>query len=68
MWMICTAFVVFVEELRMNIPRDTIASEIAQSQRVQVPNILGLWSQKPLRVGFLGPESLNVGYLDPLGI
>ena len=27
---------------------------------------LGLWSQKPLRVWFLGPESLNTGYLDLL--
>ena len=36
-------------------------------QRVQVPNIEGLWSQKTLRVWYLEPESLNVGYLDPLG-
>ena len=36
------------------------------AQRVQVPNIYGLWSQKPFRVWFLGPESLNIGYLDPL--
>ena len=27
----------------------------------------GLWSQIPLRVWFLEPESLNIGYLDPLG-
>ena len=26
-----------------------------------------LWSQKPFGVWFLGPESLNIGYLDPLG-
>ena len=36
------------------------------SQRVQVLNIEGLWSQKPLRVWFWGPENLNIGYLDPL--
>ena len=32
-----------------------------------MPNILGLWSQIPFRVWFLGPETLNIGYLDPLG-
>ena len=37
------------------------------AQRVHVPNTSGLRSQRPLRVWFLGPESLNVGYLDPLG-
>ena len=37
------------------------------TQRVQVPSILGLWSKIPLRVWFLGPETLNIGYLDPLG-
>ena len=30
-----------------------------------VSNIL--WSQKPLRVWFVKPESLNIGYLDSLG-
>ena len=38
-----------------------------RSQRVQVLNIGGLWSQIPLRVCVLEPESLNIGYLDPLG-
>ena len=37
------------------------------TQRVQVPNISELWSQIPFRVWYLGPESLNIGYLDPLG-
>ena len=36
------------------------------TQEVQVPNVSGLWSQKPFRVWFLGPVSLNIGYLDPL--
>ena len=40
--------------------------EVGSMKRVQVPNI-GLGSQKPLMVWFLGPESLNIGYLDPLG-
>ena len=38
------------------------------SQRVQVPNISGLWSQIPLKVWFWGPETLNIGYLDLLGM
>ena len=38
------------------------------SKRVQVSNIQGLWSQKPLRVWFLEPTSLNIEYLDPLGM
>ena len=37
-------------------------------QRVEVPNIEGLWSQKPYPEGYLGPESLNIGYLDTLRI
>ena len=32
-----------------------------------MPNISGFRSQKPLRVWFLGPEPLNIRYLDPLG-
>ena len=36
-------------------------------QRVQVPNISGLWFQKPYHSWLLGPEPLNIGYLDPLG-
>ena len=32
------------------------------NQRVQVPNIEGLWSPIPLRVWFLEPESLTIGY------
>ena len=35
------------------------------AQRVQVPNISGLWFQKPFRVWLLGPGSLNIRYLDP---
>ena len=27
-----------------------------------------LWSQTPYLYWFLGPESLNIGYLDPLGM
>ena len=38
------------------------------SQRVQVPNIEGLWSQIPLRVWLLGSKTSNIGYLDPLGL
>ena len=30
-------------------------------QRVQVPNISGLWFQKPYSEWFLGPESLDIG-------
>ena len=37
------------------------------TQRVQVPNFQGFWSQKPFRAFLGGPESLNIGYLDPLG-
>ena len=37
------------------------------TERVQVPNISGLWSPKPLRVWFSKPESLSIGYLDSLG-
>ena len=37
------------------------------AQKVQVPNIQVLWSQIPLRVWLLEPESLNIGYLDALG-
>ena len=42
-------------------------AQVGGAQRVQVPKISGLWSQKPFRVWFLEPESLNIGYLDPLG-
>ena len=38
------------------------------SQRLQVPNIQGLWSQHLLRVWFGELKSLNVRYLDPLGL
>ena len=38
-----------------------------RTQRVQVPNIEGRCSQKPSRVWYLEPESLNIGFLDPLG-
>ena len=38
------------------------------SRRVQVPNIQGVWSQIPSKVWVWGPESLNIGYLDPLGL
>ena len=41
-------------------------AEVCLSQRVQVPNIQGLWSRIPLRVWFWGAESLKIGYLDPL--
>ena len=39
------------------------------SQRVKVPNIWGFWFWKnhSLR-SFLGEETLNIGYLDPLGL
>ena len=30
-------------------------------------NTEGFWSQEPLRVWFLGPETFNIRYLDPLG-
>ena len=40
-------------------PSDTLA------RRLQVP--WGLWSQEPLSVWCLGPETSNIGYLDPLG-
>ena len=36
------------------------------SERVQVLNIEGLWSQIPLKVCFLELESLNIGYWDPV--
>ena len=36
----------------------------AFTQRVQVANIEGLWSQKPMRVWFWGFLALNIGYLD----
>ena len=40
--------------------------------RVQVPNVSGLWSQKPYPewlngIWDLGPDSSNIAYLDPLG-
>ena len=38
------------------------------SQRVQVANIFGLWSQIPLKVWYLEPEYFNIGSLDPLGM
>ena len=38
-----------------------------QTQRVPVPNIEGLRSQKPYLKRILEPESLNIGYLEPLG-
>ena len=47
-------------------PRNTFEA-CSPTQRVQVPNIWGLWSQKPLMVWFLEPESSNIGYFDPLG-
>ena len=37
------------------------------TQRVQVPNIDGLWLQTPYLKWFLGSETTNIGYLDPLG-
>ena len=37
------------------------------TQRVQVPNIQGPWSQKPFRVWFLEPETSNIGCPDRLG-
>ena len=38
------------------------------SPGVQVPNTSGLWPpKKPLRVWFLGPETLNSGCSHPLG-
>ena len=43
------------------------SSRALGTQRVQVPNIQGLWSQEPLRIWLLEPETSNVGYLDPLG-
>ena len=36
-------------------------------QRVQVPNIYGLWSQIPLRVWVFDPETSNIEYLEFLG-
>ena len=37
------------------------------SQRVQVPNVEGFWSQIPLRVWLLEPESLKYSVLGPSG-
>ena len=37
-----------------------------RARGVQVPNMWGFWSQKPLRAWFLAQESLNFGCLDPL--
>ena len=45
-----------------------LSLSLSLSQRVQVPNISGLWSQKPYPQWLLGPESLNIGYLDLLGL
>ena len=39
-----------------------------QSQKVQVPNIQEVWSQKPYPQWLLGSESLNIENLDPLRI
>ena len=36
------------------------------SSRGQVPNTCGPWYQRPVRVWFSEPETLNIGYLDPL--
>ena len=41
--------------------------QASTSQRVQVPIIEGLWSQRPLIIWFLEPECLKIGYLDPPG-
>ena len=37
------------------------------TKKVQVPNIERLWPPKPYHYWYLGSESLNIGYLDPLG-
>ena len=37
------------------------------TRRVRVPNTCGFWFQKPYSRWYLGPETLNIGYLDPLG-
>ena len=36
--------------------------------RVQVPNIQGLWFQKPFRVWLLEPKAVNIWYLDPVSL
>ena len=33
-----------------------------------MPNIWGFWFQKPYSSWCLGPESFNIGYVDPLGM
>ena len=45
-----------------------VMSDLFICQRMQIPNIYGLWSQIPLKVWFLGAEASNIGYLDPLGL
>ena len=35
--------------------------ELITAQRAQVPNVLGFWFEN------LGPDTPNIGYLDPLG-
>ena len=42
-------------------------SAMSRPQRVQEPNIEGVWPQIPLRVWFWEPETSIIGYLDPLG-
>ena len=44
-----------------------IKGVLGPDSRVQVAHVQGLWSQQPSPEGFLGPESLDIGYLDPLG-
>ena len=64
----CTSQVMLLWE--KNARRTVGAAEHSKenhTQRVQVPHISGLWSQKPLRVWLLESESFNIGYLDPLG-
>ena len=40
----------------------------AMSQKVQVPNVSDLRSQKPIMVWVLGQQTFNIGHLDPLGV
>ena len=48
-------------------PDKSAPGQLLETPRVQVPNSSELWSQRPFRVWYLGPGSLTIGYLDPLG-
>ena len=49
--------------------RECMGGSFCHTHRVQVqlPNIQGVWSQKPYIDLFLEPETSNTRYLDPLG-